>query len=184
MYSAKRKVDEDGVYRSGIFSFGGIHDYRYEGPLIYVPLVPNSDSWTVPATKISIGQVVICQQDCNILFNTGIPYFYGPRESVDQIHRALHEGAWRDRIGVYRLNCDREAHYLNLVVEFGGVEFQWKMGDLWKKRMEGARVVCISGIRDSASPAGWTIGQRAMRKLFTVFDLKNTRMGVATASRP
>ncbi|OON19265.1 hypothetical protein X801_04870, partial [Opisthorchis viverrini] len=42
--------DGDGVYRGGLFSFGGIHDYRYVGPLVYVPLLPPGDSWTVQAS--------------------------------------------------------------------------------------------------------------------------------------
>ncbi|OON19202.1 hypothetical protein X801_04934, partial [Opisthorchis viverrini] len=83
------RPDEDGVYRNGIFSFGGIHDYRYHGRLVYLPLL-SADSWTIQATKISLGQDVICQQDCNIQFNTAVPYFYGPRGQIGQIHRLLH----------------------------------------------------------------------------------------------
>ncbi|KER19396.1 hypothetical protein T265_11819 [Opisthorchis viverrini] len=44
------RPDHDGVFRGGIFSFGGIHDYRYDGPLIYLPMMLPT-SWTVQATR-------------------------------------------------------------------------------------------------------------------------------------
>ncbi|OON17537.1 hypothetical protein X801_06624, partial [Opisthorchis viverrini] len=207
------RPSQDGVYRSGMFSFGGIHDYRYVGPLIYVPLLPPGNSWTVQASRISVGQDVICHQDCSILFNTSVRHLYGPPEKVTLIHRSVqpsalrdrhcvlkyydvtqtsciyfglkvHRGKYnvqlvrnllisvgsdvichqdcsilfntairhlygppekvtlihrsvqpsavRDRVGKFTLNCEDEAQYPPLVVQFGGVEFQWRMSDLWK----------------------------------------------------
>ncbi|GAA57387.1 pregnancy-associated glycoprotein 1 [Clonorchis sinensis] len=176
--------DEDGVYRKGMFSFGGIHEYRYDEPLVYIPLVPTVNLWMVQATKISLGQEIICQQDCNIQFSTADPYFYGPRAKVNLIHRLLQLGSWRDRTGIHRLNCEDEASHPLLNVQFGSVEFQWKISDLWTMKMERNRIVCVSGIRDATSQTEWAFGHKVMRKLFTVFDWKNARMGLAKASRP
>ncbi|KAG5452679.1 Pregnancy-associated glycoprotein 4 [Clonorchis sinensis] len=176
--------DEDGVYRRGIFSFGGIHGYRYDEPLVYVPLVPINNSWMVQATKISIGPHVICQQDCNIHFNTAQHYFYGPADKIDDLHRLAHLSPRRDRSGIYRIDCGGEATHPLFIVQFGDVEFQWRISDLWNKRMLGRRIVCLSGMRDSTSQTEWVFGHKVMRKLFTVFDWKNARMGLAKASRP
>ncbi|OON19482.1 hypothetical protein X801_04650 [Opisthorchis viverrini] len=178
------RPDADGEYRRGIFSFGGVHEYRYDGDLTYFPLVLPGDPWTIQAIKISLGENILCQQDCNIRFNTGVPHFYGPRDPTDEVHRLLEVDTTLFRVGAHALNCDEADSYPPLRVQFQGHDFEWRMDELWEMKGAGRNIVCRSGIRYSSSLPGWHIGQKLMFKLFTVFDLKNSRMGIAKASRP
>ncbi|TGZ72048.1 hypothetical protein CRM22_002313 [Opisthorchis felineus] len=173
----------DGLFRNGVFSFGGIHQYRYEQPLLYFPLV-SADSWTIQATRISLGRNVICQQDCSILFNTAVRFLYGPQQQIDRIHQSLHEANNRMSDGVYSLICDKASSYPLLRVQFDSIHVDWRMNELWEKRRYGRGFACKSGMRTSTLTAGWTFGHMLMYKLFTVFDLKCLRMGLAKASRP
>ncbi|OON19201.1 eukaryotic aspartyl protease [Opisthorchis viverrini] len=175
------RPDEDGVFRNGIFSFGGIHDYRYEGPLIYRPLL-SPDSWTIQATKILLGETVLCAQDCNILFKTAIPYFYGPQDKITEAQRLLQVESNRMHMGVHTLNCN--IIYPLLSIHFGRHQVQWRMSDFWEKKLDRNQVICKLGMRASASGPGWTLGHRMMFKLFTVFDSRRSRIGIAKASRP
>ncbi|OON19778.1 hypothetical protein X801_04351, partial [Opisthorchis viverrini] len=187
--------DEDGVFRNGIFSYGGIHDYRYTWPLIYRPLV-SADSWTIEATKILLGQDVLCEQFCSIQFSTAIPYFYGPQEKVTQAHRLLQLDTERMDTQAPVMNC--KAVYPLLTIQFGEHQLEWKLSDFWEKvstvstelcsylaqKMERIHVTCKLGIRTSSSGPGWILGHRMMFNLFTVFDSRWSRMGIAKASRP
>ncbi|OON18004.1 eukaryotic aspartyl protease [Opisthorchis viverrini] len=173
--------DHDGVFRSGLFSFGGIHDYRYEGPLIYLPMMfPNS--WTVQATSISVGGHLLCQQACAIQFNTAYPYFYGPKQQIDLVHQLLQAKKNRLSEGEYVLECDYS--YPLLKVEFGTLLVQWRMDEIWEKKRDRDTTFCKSGMRSLPLQQGWAFGHKLMYKLFTVFDLNRARMGLALASRP
>ncbi|KER19395.1 hypothetical protein T265_11818 [Opisthorchis viverrini] len=44
--------------------------------------------------------------------------------------------------------------------------------------------VCKSGIRSKTGLPVWEFGYKLMYKLFTVYDLKGARMGLADASHP
>ncbi|KER19171.1 eukaryotic aspartyl protease [Opisthorchis viverrini] len=175
------RPDEDGVFRSGIFSFGGIHDYRSEGQVIYHPLV-SVDSWIIQATKILLGQVVLCEQHCNIQFNTALPYLYGPQEKIEEAQRLLDVETNRMHLGAHVMDCNE--NYPLLIVHFGGQQLQWRMNDFWEKRMDRRKVTCILGMRASSSGPGWIFGHRVMFRLFTVFDRIGSRIGIAKANRP
>ncbi|TGZ63004.1 hypothetical protein CRM22_007131 [Opisthorchis felineus] len=178
------RPDADGEYKGGIFSFGGVHEYRYHGNLLYVPLLPPYTFWIVQATKIALGQDIVCQQDCNIQFNTGVPYFYGPQDQIDQIHRLLLVDMDRMSSGAHLLNCRDADSYPLLIIELGGHQFKWRMDELWEMKRDGWTFICKSGMRFSTSLPGWVLGHKLMYTLFTVFDSKNSRIGMAKASRP
>ncbi|TGZ54678.1 hypothetical protein CRM22_010579 [Opisthorchis felineus] len=178
------RPDEDGVYTTGVFSFGGIHEYRYEWPPVYFPLMSTGASWIIQATKISLGQDVICWQDCNILFNTGVPYFYGPQQQIENAHRLLGVDISQMSGGAYLLDCKNANTYPMLSVEFGMFHAHWTMSELWEKGRDRRGHICKSGMRTSALVPGWAFGHKLMFKLFTVFDLGGARMGLAKASRP
>ncbi|OON19483.1 eukaryotic aspartyl protease [Opisthorchis viverrini] len=178
------RPDEDGVYRSGIFSFGGVHEYRYVGNMVYVPLVTPGNSWTIEATKISLGENILCQQDCKIQINTGVRYFYASREQIEEIHRLLQIDMDRKSTGVYLLEYGEADSYPSLIIEFGVNQLKWRMDELWEKKKDRGRIICKSGMRFTSSLSGWVFGHKLMYKLFTVFDMKNSRIGMAEASRP
>ncbi|GAA52882.1 pregnancy-associated glycoprotein [Clonorchis sinensis] len=175
--------DEDGVYRGGIFSFGGIHEYRYVGPLVYLPLV-SPNSWMVRANKIALGQNVICRQDCNIQFNTTVPYFYGPQQELDLINAFLQVEGSQMSAGVYLLDCDNPNTYPLLHIQFDTLDVCWGMDELWEKKTERSRTICKSGIRTSTDMPGWVFGHKLMYKLFTVFHTQLSKMGFARANHP
>ncbi|KER19041.1 hypothetical protein T265_15690, partial [Opisthorchis viverrini] len=177
------RPDEDGEYRNGIFSFGGVHDYRYDGQLLYFPVV-FANSWIIQATKISLGEDVVCQQDCNIQFSTAVPYFYGPREQINQIHRLLNLPADGISQGENILNCDKADSYPQLHVQFGSLHVHWRMDEIWETKRDRKSFVCKSGIRTNIGLPGWECGHKLMYKLFAVYDLRNARIGLADASRP
>lgn len=160
----------------GELLFGGVDAEYYTGDFTYVPLIAET-YWEINMEGLSVSGESYAT-DAKAIVDSGTSILTGPSEQVAKIAAAV--GAKPFISGEYLMDCDYSAP--NLVFTLNNVEYTLTPEDYLIPDGD----ICLFGMMalDIPEPTGplWILGDVFMRKYYTVFDTKNSRVGFALAN--
>jgi hypothetical protein len=160
----------------GELLLGGVDADYYTGEFTYVPLIAET-YWEINMGGLSVSGDVYAT-DAKAIVDSGTSILTGPTEIVSQIAAAV--GAKPFISGEYLMDCDYSAP--DLVFTLNSVEYTLSPEDYLIPDGD----ICLFGMMalDIPEPTGplWILGDVFMRKYYTVFDTKNSRVGFALAN--
>lgn len=165
----------------GELTIGGYDQSRFTGSLAYVPL-KSQTYWEInmEAFKIGVTNYVATAGGESAIIDSGTSLLTGPSSAVAEIAASL--GAKElSGTGEYLLSCDSK-RLKDIVITIGGAQYTLTPDDYLIP--DGG--ICILGIEglDVPEPLGplWILGDIFIRKYYTVFDVTNSRVGLALAN--
>lgn len=176
---------DDGVFsfylpsdpsKGGELDIGGINHDHYVGELFYAP-VTREAYWQLDITDIKVGGSSVTQVKAAII-DTGTSLLVGPKDEVNALNKKL--GA---KCSFLTHQCTVECSTLSSMptidIEYGGKSFPLTP-EQYILQVQGQCMVGIMGM-DIPAPAGplWILGDIFIRQYYTVFDVTNSRIGVA-----
>lgn len=161
----------------GELLLGGINTNHYSGDLIYVPL-SSKTYWQVALDGFTINGKTVSTVK-NGVIDTGTSLLAGPTSEVKAIAKLA--GATPFLKGEYLIPCSKKKDGVNFDIKIGGHTFTLTPTDY----IIPDQTICLFGMigLDIPAPHGplWILGDPFIRKFYSVFDLKEGRMGFATA---
>ncbi|KAL0083992.1 endopeptidase [Phycomyces blakesleeanus] len=170
-------ADEDEA-NGGELIFGGADSNHYVGELGWSN-VRRKGYWEVDLEDIKFGGESIELDPIGAAIDTGSSLLVAPTTIADLINKEL--GAEKNWSGQYILDCAKIPDLPEFCFVFGGKDYCLTGQDYVLKVQDQ----CISGFigMDIPEPAGplWIVGDVFLRKFYSVYDLKNNRVGLAKA---
>lgn len=160
----------------GELLLGGIDHDVYEGDLVYEPLT-QLGYWQVLAKELKTGGNSVASNE-QVIIDSGTSLIAGPTDAV---------AAFGDKIGAisvmgkYLVQCDAK---FDLTITIGAVDYVLDNHDLTIPIAAGYCLLAVMPI-DVPAPRGplWILGDVFMRKIYSVFDWGEKRMGFAKAKK-
>jgi hypothetical protein len=182
-----------GLIKQGVFSFylqsstlkkgeldiGGIDTSKYTGDVFYHPL-EKEDYWRIALDDVQIGGTSVSAVKSGII-DTGTSLLVGPKKEVKAI--AAKVGAKCSILtGECMVDCSSIPTMPTLDFNFGGKSFPLTPQN-YVLQVEGECLFGMMGM-DIPAPMGplWILGDVFIREYFTIFDVDNSRIGVATVA--
>jgi len=165
--------------------FNTINEDNYMGDLVYAQVV-GTTYWQTPLHDIYIDHtpLQVCQGTCMVIFDTGTSVIRGPYQAIDMLLSFLiaynHNKTTFDchdieslpdlrvEIGVK----DKDASYTGTIQVTLEPYF-------YMQRFQG---VCLPAFATTTTENTWIFGETFLRKYYTVFDVKQKRIGLAVSS--
>jgi len=180
-----------GLIRQGVFSFylpsttgatgeldiGGIDASKYTGSIFYQPL-SKKDYWRIALDDVQVKGKSVSTIRSGII-DTGTSLLVGPKAEVKAISEQL--GATCSILtGECTVDCSSVSTLPTIDFNFGGRKFSLSPKN-YVLQVEGQCLFGMSGM-DIPAPMGplWILGDVFIREYFTIFDVDNGRIGVAT----
>jgi len=167
----------------GQLILGGTDESLYTGEMSYVPL-SSKTYWQVNMDSIDFGCVTdfVCVGGCQAILDTGTSLIAGPTEQVKEINRAL--GATIIPLtGEAIIECSKIDSLPTISFGLGGKMYALEGKDYVLQVSSGPVTQCISGFIGLDTPDGlWILGDVFLGPYYSVFDVGNERVGLATAA--
>lgn len=169
----------------GEIIFGGIDENYFTGNITYTP-VTSEGYWQFKMDKVTMdnvgddkSSVVVCENGCQAIADTGTSLIAGPKEEVKKLNEAI--GAIPIPGGEYVLPLCDSASMPDLVFTIEGKQFSLKPEQYTLKIAQGGKTVCLSGLigMDIPNHPLWILGDVFIGPYYTVFDYGNKRVGFA-----
>lgn len=170
-----RAADSQG----GELLFGDINEDRFEGPLIYAPVI-RKGYWEVKFPYYKVGSEKYSLEDSGrAAIDTGTSLIAGPTKEATKINAII--GAKKGWQGIYTVPCESVPNLPPITFAFGDHEFELESSD-YILQQQGNCISVFMGL-DIPAPAGpiWVVGDAFLRKWYTVYDLGNDQVGFALA---
>jgi hypothetical protein len=186
-----QNIIRQGLVDQGVFSFylqskpllekgelliGGIDDSKYTGELFYVD-VTREAYWETKLDDIQIEGSSVTAVRAGII-DTGTSLLVGPKSEVKAIAKKV--GARCSFFtGQCTVSCDKRSSMPTIDIVLGGRSFPLTP-EQYVLDVEGQCLLGMIGM-DIPAPAGplWILGDVFIREYYTVFDVDNSRMGIA-----
>ncbi|XP_065646786.1 lysosomal aspartic protease isoform X2 [Hydra vulgaris] len=165
----------------GELLLGGVDSSKFVGDITYTPVTVEG-YWQFKMDKVVVnGEPMFCASGCNAIADTGTSLIAGPTEEVNKLNQMI--GATPIVGGEYIIDCAKVPTLPSLEFWIGGKKFVLKGSDYVLKVSTLGQTECISGFIaiDVPPPRGplWILGDVFIGPYYTVFDLKNNRVGFA-----
>lgn len=180
--------------------FGGTDTTKYSGNLFWIPITQQG-YWQFNLQEITVNSFTACQNGCTAIADTGTSLVVGPYQDVQNLHSYL--GAYLSQSGEYLFNCNNITDLPAVEFVINGYSFQLpssyyvtevclplfttnKNENLyflfWFLQTEQqGETFCLSGFSYMDGPVNWILGDVFLRAWYSVFDLNNSRLGLAPA---
>lgn len=180
------KLDEAvfGVYLSkstethtptGVLTFGGIDEDLFLGELQWAPVTFKA-YWQIEISKVQFGNTSF--ESVQAAVDTGSSLIVLPVETADALNKKI--GAFKLPTGQAFVRCESIPSLPDLTLNIAGHDYVLKPEDYILKMQEP---LCLSGFlgMDLNTPFGkiWILGDVFLRKYYSVYDMKNDRVGFA-----
>ncbi|XP_065206070.1 aspartic protease 4-like [Planococcus citri] len=167
----------------GELTLCGIDESKFNGPLHYVNETQPFGQWIIPFNGISLpnGKNLLGDLNSeNALIDTGTSVIGGPSKYIDAITEAANATLTR---GARLVNCSTIDKLPTITITIEKREYTFKGEDyIYKLNLnDGSETKCLltfSPIRGNKRYS-WIFGDSFLRKYYSVFDLKNHRIGFA-----
>ncbi|CDH52330.1 pep4p [Lichtheimia corymbifera JMRC:FSU:9682] len=169
--------NDDG--KGGELVLGGIDHSHYKGELTWAP-VRRKGYWEIELQDIKLGGRSVDLDPVGAAIDTGSSLLVVPTTVAELINKEL--DAQKNWAGQYVVDCDKIPDFPEFCFTFVNKDFCLS-ADEYVLQMQGQ---CISGFMgmDIPEPAGplWILGDVFLRKYYSVYDLGNSRVGLAVAA--
>ncbi|TNN15919.1 Cathepsin D [Schistosoma japonicum] len=130
---------------------------------------------------ISIKDKIFCPPGSTALIDTGTALLLGPTEAIDNINRYL--GSVRQSTMEYNVDCNKIHELPPIDIKINGKSIQLKPDDYIAERVSNTSRICRTCFIGADFPTGplWIFGDVFLRKVYTIFDVGQHRIGFADA---
>nr|AAW24549.1 SJCHGC02875 protein [Schistosoma japonicum] len=165
---------------SGELMLGGIDKRYYTGEITYSSVV-NQEFWMINIDGISIKDKIFCPPGSTALIDTGTALLLGPTEAIDNINRYL--GSVRQSTMEYNVDCNKIHELPPIDIKINGKSIQLKPDDYIVEKVSNTSRICRTCFIGADFPTGplWIFGDVFLRKVYTIFDVGQHRIGFADA---
>ncbi|SCU95900.1 LAMI_0F04324g1_1 [Lachancea mirantina] len=171
--------DADKSEQGGEATFGGIDKSKYKGDITWLP-VRRKAYWEVKFDGIGLGDEYAELQGTGAAIDTGTSLIALPSGLAEVLNAEI--GAKKGWTGQYTVDCDSRDQLPDLTFTFDGYNFTITPYD-YTLEASGS---CISAFTpmDFPEPVGplAIVGDAFLRKFYSVYDLGNDAVGLATAA--
>merc|ERR1712038_958921 len=168
----------------GQLVLGGVDDSLYTGEINYLPLSKKA-YWQVSMDGMTVGgdSRMACSGGCEVVMDTGTSLIVGPKAQINAINKAI--GAKIIPItGEGIVDCAKISELPTIEFELGGKKYPLTGEDYILKVTQGAMTQCLSGFAGMNTPNGLMIlGDVFLGKYYSVYDVANSQVGLATATK-
>lgn len=163
----------------GEFSLGAVNKDKYTGKITYLP-VRRKGYWEVNLDSFTFGDETLDLEDTGAAIDTGTSLIAVPSDVAELLNKEI--GAKKSWNGQYTVDCSAIETLPPIVFNFSGQKFELEASD-YILNIQGSCISSFTGI-DIPPPLGpiWIIGDVLLRKFYSVYDLGNNRVGLATAA--
>lgn len=169
----------------GEILFGGIDKNFIAGDITYTP-VTSEGYWQFKMDSVTMDQIgddkhsiVVCENGCQAIADTGTSLIAGPKAEVKKLNEAI--GAVPLPGGEYVLPLCDFTSMPNLIFTIEGKQFSLKPEQYTMQIAQAGKTVCLSGLigMDIPNHPIWILGDVFIGPYYTVFDYGNKRVGFA-----
>ncbi|KAI9278614.1 endopeptidase [Phascolomyces articulosus] len=169
----------DDETQGGELVLGGVDPSHFTGDIHWSP-VRRQGYWEIELEDIKFNGEYADLGPVGAAIDTGSSLIVTPTTVAELINRDL--GAEKNWAGQYVLDCNAIGDLPEFCMVFSGKEFCLSARD-YVLQVQGQ---CMSGFMgmDISPPAGplWIVGDVFLRKFYSVYDLGNSRVGLALAA--
>lgn len=158
--------------------FGGINEKHIDGKITWIPLRRKA-YWEVDLDSIAYGDEVAELENMGVILDTGTSLNILPSSLAELLNKEM--GAKRGYNGQYTIECERKGDLPDITFELSGHKFVMGPDD-YILELQGSCISTFQGM-DIPAPAGplAILGDSFLRRYYTIYDLGNARVGIATA---
>jgi len=168
----------------GQLVLGGVDESLYTGEINYLP-VSKKAYWQVSMDGMTVGgdSNMACKGGCEVVMDTGTSLIVGPKEQVNAINKAI--GAKIIPVtGEGIVDCAKIPDMPTIEFQLGGKKYALTGEDYILKVTQGPVTQCLSGFAGMNTPNGLMIlGDVFLGKYYSVYDVANSQVGLATATK-
>lgn len=162
----------------GQFILGAIDTTRYSGTISYIP-VTSKKWWSIVFTNMSLGSTII-NSGTRAVIDSGSSLILGPTNAITIIHRTIKAQFYGN--GLYYVDCATVNRLPNVSLRLNGRSYAMR-SNRYIVRILGW---CFSGFspldfRNDEGQISWVLGTAFLGAYYTIFDLPNARVGLATS---
>merc|ERR1712054_141878 len=158
----------------GEMTLGGVDKAHYTGELTYVP-VSRAKYWQITVDSFSIGGLSKVEG----ILDTGTSLLVAPPDVVSAFGKKI--GATNVLGKEWTIDCSKIDSLPELEIQIAGKAFNLSGKD-YVLNVSGQCLLGMTGMDLSREGLSLILGDVFLRKYYTVFDLGNTRVGLATAA--
>ncbi|CAG8789694.1 13917_t:CDS:1 [Cetraspora pellucida] len=165
----------------GTFTLGGVDKTKFKGEITFNPLnsikLPLDGFWVINLDDAIVDSKPLSFLGKAAIIDTGTSILILPDNDTAAIHNQIPGAVFDSQDDLYIIPCDTTAV---VAFRFGGVDFSIQSKDLILAPISGTD--CISSIipsGDSLPSDVWLLGQTFLRNVYSVFDVKNKKVGFA-----
>lgn len=155
-------------------TLGGVDKAHYTGELTYVP-VSRAKYWQITVDSFSIGGLSKVEG----ILDTGTSLLVAPPDVVSAFGKKI--GATNVLGKEWTIDCSKIDSLPELEIQIAGKPFNLSGKD-YVLNVSGQCLLGMTGMDLSREGLSLILGDVFLRKYYTVFDLGNTRVGLATAA--
>merc|ERR1712038_2056330 len=163
----------------GQLVLGGVDDSLYRGDIHYLPIT-REGYWQVKMDGVTVGgdDSLACNGGCEAILDTGTSLIVGPKAQIEAINKAINKAT---KFGV--IYCDKLSELPVISFHLGGKKYDLTGEEYVVKETKGDVSVCHSGFEPLDTKDGLIIlGDVFLGKYYSVYDVGNSRAGLATAT--
>jgi len=159
-------------------TFGGVNTDHYTGNMYEIPLRRKA-YWEVDLDAISFGDAKAELADTGVILDTGTSLIILPSTIAELLNKEI--GATKGYGGQYSIECEKRDSLPDLTFTLSGLDFAISPYD-YILEVSGSCISTFTGM-DIPAPAGplAILGDAFLRKWYSVYDLKNNKVGLAQA---
>ncbi|RIB14472.1 aspartic peptidase domain-containing protein, partial [Gigaspora rosea] len=132
--------------------------------------------WLINLDDASVDSKSLSFSGKSALIDTGTTNMIIPPDDAKAIHDKIPESEFDSQSNLYIIPCDTTAV---VSLKFGGVDYEIPARDLIYLPISGTQ--CLSSIMPGEifGPNLWLVGQTFIKNVYSVFDVKNQKVGFA-----
>lgn len=171
--------DADSSNDGGVATFGGYDESKFTGEITWLP-VRRKAYWEVSFDGIGLGDEFAELENTGAAIDTGTSLIALPSGLAEILNAKI--GATKGWSGQYSIECSTRDSLPDLTFNFSGYNFTITPYD-YTLEVSGS---CISAFTpmDFPAPIGplAIVGDAFLRKFYSIYDIENNAVGLATAA--